>query len=215
MNTLLMTGMAAQAVHAAAAETAGGTLAPSAETAATVLTAVVLAVLLLPPLTAACPVRAHISIAWENGLFRRDIVLTFCGRTFYRVADKKSKQRKRANLWYLRGVFEEEIRQIILEKLDVKVILNAGDPWATAMTAGVLWGIVPSAAGWFAKHFDVRYLKPDLRVQPEYSGELRWSLTADCILNAPLDHIIFVLQRWMWRRIKNRFRRNAHERSSH
>ncbi|MDR1205922.1 MAG: hypothetical protein LBL26_10655 [Peptococcaceae bacterium] len=174
-----------------------------------------LAALVLPPAAAACPVRAYVSIAWENGSFRRDIVLTVCGRTFYRTADRKSKQKKKTDWRYWRGFFREEIRQIILEKLDVKVVLNAGSPWATAMGAGVLWGIVPSAANWFAKHFDARYLKPDLRVQPEYSGELRWSLTADCILNAPLDHIIFMLQRWIWHRIQNRFRRRVYERSSH
>jgi hypothetical protein len=200
MNTLLIAGRLDSAARAA-----WPALAVSAA----------LAALILLPLAAACPVRAHVSIHWENDVFQKNIYLTYWGRPFYRFANRRREQKEKASLGRLREIFKEEICRIALEKLEIKVAVNAGDPCATAMAAGVLWGIVPSAASWFAKNFDARYLKPDLRVQPEYSGEPRWELTADCILSASLDHIIFVLQRWICHRIQNKFRRCAHERSSH
>jgi hypothetical protein len=171
--------------------------------------------LVLFSLAAVCPVRAHVSISWENCNIKGDVVLTLLGRTIFRSAHKQSGRKKKGRLRDFYDLFKEEMRRIVLEELEIRALLNTGSACTTALAAGALWGIVPAAASRFAGYFDAEYLKPDLCIQPEYSGGLRWSLTARCILNAPLDHIIFMLRRWIWFRIRNRFRRSAHERSSY
>jgi hypothetical protein len=159
--------------------------------------------------TALCPVRIRISGDWKEGKLNKTVDCVVLGRRLSWFSGRRPDGSGETSLRRWRFFFGEEISQTVLEKVEVTLILNAGDICITAVAAGIAWGAVTTAAMWLARHFDARFLKTKLCVQPEFYGPAHVSAVFDCILTLPLDHIIFILQRLALYYIRKKIRRKA------
>jgi hypothetical protein len=159
--------------------------------------------------TALCPVRIRISGTWEDGKLNKNVDCVIFGRRLSRFTgqDRNGADETSLRRWW--AFFGEEISQTALEKMEVTLALNTGDVCITAVASGIAWGAMMMAAAWLTRHFDARFLKPKLCVQPEFYGPAHVSAVFDCILTVPLDHIIFILQRLALYYIRKKIRRKV------
>jgi hypothetical protein len=158
---------------------------------------------------ALCPVRIRVSGRWEEGELHKRVDCVVLGRRLPWPGAGGKGGDGETSLLDWRAFFGEEVSQAVLEKLEVTLTLNAGAPWITPIAAGAAWGALFTAAAWLACYFDARFVKPKLRVQPVFYGPAHVSAAFDCILNLPLDHIIFILQRLVVYHIRKRIRRHV------
>jgi hypothetical protein len=95
-------------------------------------------------------------------------------------------------------ILGDEIFQIWLRNLDIKVVFGIGCPAATAWTTGILWGALTLGVKGLSQWLDTRGLQPKLDILPQFENKSGTECRFHCILQMPLDHIIIAFWRWGW-----------------